>query len=123
MPTTPQYRLSEVNECIAIDLNVKKFQDEIASVTKDILKSGTDANRNRLKYLQQQLAYYENQFAKLSCRDKIEYKRMVDSGGLLTDLSIKQEQDLLPKNQNEQMIYIGLGAVVVLVALIMVVKD
>ena len=62
------------------------------------------------------------EFSKSSCANKIEYKRLVETGKIATDSAIKQEDDILPKNKNEQYIYIGIGAVVLITSLYLILK-
>ena len=64
----------------------------------------------------------ENRFTLSDCRDKIEQKRVVESGKLITKQAIEQEKSILKKNEAEQFVYIGLGSLVLLVGLYLIIK-
>jgi polyhydroxyalkanoate synthesis regulator phasin len=62
------------------------------------------------------------EFSKSSCANKIEYKKLVETGQITTEMAKKQEDDILPKNNNEQYIYIGIGAVVLITSLYLIIR-
>jgi hypothetical protein len=118
-----KYRLREVEECILLDKDIKISQDKVAALkAKKLTKNFTFVDGLDLAQEENFLARTEDSFGKLSCRDKIEYKRMVDTGQIITDASIEQENTLLPKNKNAQNVRIGLGALVLLVSLYIIIK-
>ena len=62
----------------------------------------------------------ENEFDKLKCRDAFEEKRLEDIASVVTKQATQQEQSILTPNFKEQYIYIGIGAVVLLLGLYVV---
>ena len=105
------------NNCVSLDLTIKKLIDKIAS---ESLKPKQD--KFYISALQDRKGIYEAQFAKNQCSDKIEKSRQIESSILLTQQAIKSEQAVLPKNNTEQNIYIGAGALILLVGLYIIVK-
>jgi hypothetical protein len=61
-------------------------------------------------------------FASNSCSDKIETQRQKETAVLITKTSIEQEKKVLGSSKKEENIYIGVGALVLLVGLFIVVK-
>jgi hypothetical protein len=61
-------------------------------------------------------------FASNSCADKIETLRQKETGVLITKTSIAQEKSVLGSSKKEENIYIGVGALVLLVGLFIVIK-
>lgn len=87
----------------------------------------TDKKRYLGEYLGEKLLPYyilmmEGIFSRLDCRNDIEYRRLVESGKILTEQSIKAEQNINKINKMEQYIYIGAGALVLLVGLYVISK-
>ena len=105
------------NNCVSLDLTIKKLIDRIAS---ESLKPNQD--KFYISALQDRKGAYEAGFAKNQCSDKIEKSRQIESSILLTQQAIKSEQAVLPKNNTEQNIYIGAGALILLVGLYIIVK-
>jgi len=72
------------------------------------------------------LPYYilrlEQLFTRTDCRNNIEYKRLVESAEILTQQSAKSEQNFLKGSNTEQYIYIGAGALVLLVGVYVILK-
>lgn len=118
-----KYRKSEIDECVSLDSDIKKHNDNAYEVRKQIL-SGNVAPNSHLT-LTQETEFAEKKlfmFNLKSCAEKLEFKKSVDNAILLTDTSIKSEQSVLAKNYKEQYIYIGLGAVIILTGLYIVIK-
>jgi len=105
------------NNCVSLDLTIKKIIDRIAS---ESLKPNQD--KFYISALQDRKGAYEAGFSKNQCADKIEKSRQIESAVLLTQQAIKSEQSVLPKNNTEQKIYIGAGALILLVGLYIIVK-
>jgi hypothetical protein len=63
-----------------------------------------------------------NEFDKQKCRDSFEEKRTIDMAEVLTKQASLQEESVLNPNYKEQYIYIGIGAVVLLLGLYVVSK-
>lgn len=121
--TNPKYQNSEINDCIVLDQKIKTTQDKIVEMKRKKLgKSWTYLDEVLLNSETGSLARLEGTFINSSCRNKIEYKRLVDLGEIASETAIEQEKTLLPKNEKEQYVYIGLGAVVILVGLYIISK-
>jgi hypothetical protein len=123
---TPESRAVEYKysikpeNCYKLDQNLKLIRDEIVDETKKLLSGG--ANREYLKELQIRKSSYEIRFVQDKCRDKIEEDRLRESANLITKQSIKQEKSVLDKSFTTQKVYIGVGALVLLVGLYIVLK-
>ena len=64
----------------------------------------------------------ENANVKEDCRNKIEQIRLDESGMILTQQSAKSEQNFSKESNKEQYIYIGAGALVLLVGVYIILK-
>jgi hypothetical protein len=123
---TPESRAVEYKysikpeNCYKLDQNLKLIRDEIVDETKKLLSGG--GNREYLKALQSRKSSYEINFTQDKCRDKIEEDRLRESANLITKQSINQEKSVLDKSFTAQKVYIGVGAVVLLVGLYIVLK-
>lgn len=118
-----KYTEQEISDCILLDeklrksiiiiddLQRKKLDGSFTSIDSLLLNQEIELKNKR-----------ESEFSKLSCANKIEYKRLVETGQITTEMAIKQEQDILPKNNNEQYIYIGIGAVVLITSLYLIIR-
>jgi len=105
------------SDCVSLDLLIKRLSDKIVS---ERLKSNPD--NYYLKALEDIKTTMEFGFTNNSCSQKIEKSRQIESGLLLTKGAIESEESVLTKNNVEQKIYIGLGALVLLVGLYIIVK-
>ena len=109
-----------VSNCIELDELMKKIVDEITLERKKVLEGKTDnyyANALEVKKFTM-----ESRFSSNKCRDKIEALRMEETAKLITKQAIKQEQTVLSGSEKEQFIYLGLGALVVTVGLILILR-
>lgn len=106
--------------CYKTDENIKLITDELSKETKKLLTGG--ANREYIKALEQRKQVYELIFLNGKCRDKIEEDRLKESANLLTKSAIGQEKDVVDKSFKLQKIYIGVGALVLVVGLYVVLK-
>jgi hypothetical protein len=61
-------------------------------------------------------------FASNDCSDKIEKLRQNESAVLITQQAIEQEKAVLKPANTDQRIYIGAGALILLVGLVILVK-
>lgn len=104
-------------DCVSLDLLIKRLLDRIVS---ERLKSKPD--QNYLQALEERKNAMQNGFSTNNCSEKIEKAKQVQSALLLTKEAIKSEESVLPKNNNEQKIYIGVGALLLLVGLYIIVK-
>lgn len=122
MPTN-KYTQQEFSYCILLDQKLKKSIGIVADLQKKKLAGGFNALDGILLNQEIELKNKrETEFSKLSCANKIEYKRLVETGELITDSAITQEQNVLSKNTNEQYIYIGIGSVVLLTSLYILIR-
>jgi hypothetical protein len=120
---TNKYTEQEFSDCILLDQKVKKS----IIIVKDlqIKKLGKGFNVVDGILLNQEIDLKnkrEMEFSKLSCANKIELKRLIETGEVLTESAIKAENNVLPKNTNEQYIYIGIGSVVLLTSLYIIIR-
>ena len=104
-------------DCVSLDLLIKNLRDRIVS---ERLKSKQD--QYYIKALEERKNVMESGFYVNNCSQKIEKVREIESALLLTKEAIKSEESVLPKNNNEQKIYIGAGALLLLVGLYIIVK-
>ena len=120
---TNKYTEQEVSDCIILDEKLRKSIIIVSDLEQKKLKGGFSAMDNLLLNQEIELKNKrEMEFSKSSCANKIEYKRLVETGQITTDMAIKQEQEVLPKNNNEQYIYIGIGAVVLITSLYLIIR-
>jgi hypothetical protein len=122
MPTN-KYTEQEFSYCISLDQKLKKsiiiVKDlQIKKLTKDFNVLDNILLNQEIELKNKR----EIEFSKLSCANKIEYKRLVETGEVLTENAIVQEQNVLPKNTNEQYIYIAIGSVVLLTSLYIIIR-
>lgn len=118
-----KYTQQEVSDCILLDEKLRKSIIIIDELQRKKLAGKFTAMDNLLLNQEIELKNKrEMEFSKLSCANKIEYKRLVETGQITTDMAIKQEQEVLPKNNNEQYIYIGIGAVVLITSLYLIIR-
>jgi len=120
---TNKYTEQEFSYCILLDQKLKKS----ITIVKDLQVKKLAGGFNFLDgiLLNQEIELKnkrETEFSKLSCADKIEYKRLVETSQVITEGAIVQEQNVLPKNTNEQYIYIGIGAVVLMTSLYIIIR-
>ena len=104
-------------DCVSLDLLIKRLLDRIVS---ERLKSKPD--QYYLTALEERKNIMSDGFSKNNCSEKIEKAKQVQSALLLTKEAIKSEESVLPTNNNEQKIYIGAGALLLLVGLYIIVN-
>lgn len=102
--------------CVQLDKLIKDVRDRI------VLERGKLSDEYFIKALIDQKTALELIFASNSCSDKIETLRQRESAVLITKESIEQEKKVLGTSKKEENIYIGLGALVLLVGLFILVK-
>ena len=120
---TNKYTEQEVSDCIILDEKLRKSIIIVSDLEQKKLKGGFSAMDSLLLNQEIELKNKRQmEFSKSSCANKIEYKRLVETGKIATDSAIKQEDDILTKNKNEQYIYIGIGAVVLITSLYLILK-
>jgi hypothetical protein len=115
--------------CIQLDALIKKVRDK--SVAERLSPSAY--NYGLQKGLSVRAESYvdalighksllEGIFAGYNCADKIETLRQNETSVLITKTSIDQEKKVLGNSKKEENIYIGVGALVLLVGLFIVIK-
>lgn len=109
-----------VNTCKSIDEQIKSKTDLVAQFSKEVLEG--KKNPITLKQLNLELLNQKNNFTKYNCKNLIEYERLAELGLLVTEKSAEQEKKILTKGYNEQYVYIGIGAVVLLAGLYIYMK-
>ena len=115
--------------CVQLDKLIKDVRDKaVAERLKPTpynygLQKGLEpSSSNYVQALVDQKAMLEVIFAQNSCSDKIETLRQSQSAVLITKTSIEQEKAVLKPANTEQRIYIGAGALILLVGLLILVK-
>ena len=118
-----KYTEQEVSDCILLDeklrksiiivsdLQTKKASGRFSAMDSLLLNQEIELKNKR-----------EMEFSKSSCANKIEYKRLVETGKIDQDWAVRSEEEVLSKNNNEQYIYIGIGAVVLITSLYLILK-
>jgi hypothetical protein len=105
-----QYKTAE--DCIHTDKLIKAIQEEM-----------TKPNPSRSIYeLKSWKEALEQDSAKQLCADKIETQRQIETATLITKSAIEQEKKILGSSKKEENIYIGIGALVLIVGLIILIK-
>lgn len=103
--------------CVQLDKKIKDVRDRAVA---ERLKLNSE--QMYIQALIDHKAMLELSFASNSCADKIETLRQKETAVLITKTSIDQEKKVLGNSKKEENIYIGVGALVLLVGLIIVVK-
>jgi hypothetical protein len=106
--------------CYKLDEQLKQITDELAVETKKLLEN--KGNSLYVRALQGRKSNIEYAFTNANCSTKIETDKLKETAIIETQGAISQEQSVLGKSKNEQNIYIGVGAVIVLVGLYMYLK-
>jgi hypothetical protein len=108
--------------CVDLDLQLKKISDKILQQRKLNPLPSTE-QRAYLEALELKKSGWEGTFGTKGCRDIIENIRLTTSAVESSKFAIRAEQQVLPKNEKDQSLYIGLGAVVMLIGLYIVLKE
>lgn len=116
-----KYRHYMLSDCIRLDEGIRKITEEIDSENKKIVenKGGNVFYRNALL---SQKTGLENRFRTSDCRNKLELKTLVEGGKAITESAIRQEKEVLKKNEKEQYVYIAIGGSLLLVALYLITR-
>lgn len=103
--------------CLQLDFLIKQVRDK--SVAESLKPNSNKYYRDALIYHKSvlELIFIDN-----NCSDKIEKLRQNESAVLITKTSIEQEKAVLKPANTEQRIYIGAGALILLVGLLILVK-
>ena len=108
--------------CVSLDRDIKKISDKIAEQRK-LSPLPSMQQRAYLEALESKKNDWESMFGTKGCRDIIENIRLTTGAVESSKFAIKAEQQVLPKNEKDQNLYIGLGAVVMLIGLYIVLKE
>jgi hypothetical protein len=113
--------------CVSLDSEMKRLQQAIIDVYKMPLTYDEQGNANIYQeaYKEQLLlkkANWENIFANHKCRDVIENIRLASIANTETTSAIKQEASILGTSTKNENLYIGIGAVILLVGLFIVLE-
>lgn len=107
--------------CVDLDKQLKKISDKLAEQRK-LSPLPSLQQRAYLEALEAKKSNWEGMFGTKGCRDIIENIRLTTGAVESSKFAIKAEQQVLPKNEKDQNLYIGLGAVVMLIGLYIVLK-
>lgn len=115
--------------CVELDRLIKKVRDKIVAerikpspYNYGLNKGLNPSVENYIQALINQKSALEGIFALNSCSDKIETLRQNESAVLIAKTSIEQEKAVLKPANTEQRIYIGAGALILMVGLLILVK-
>lgn len=107
--------------CQMLDTELKRLNDLILVRTK-ITDNGNLTQRAYLEALNLKKNAWEGLWASQGCRDIIEKIRLQTAGIVSTKSAIEAENTVLTTNNTEQNVYIGIGAIIILVGLYIVLK-
>jgi len=120
----------DITSCVKLDEKIKEISKEIEDlqkitpvVTGYYLTKSKDKNVLKLEVLRQILSQYKRNFNKGECTDTLEQNKAEENAKILTKESAKSEKQVLEKNYKEQYLYIGFGAIVLLVGLLVVTRN
>lgn len=115
--------------CIELDKLILKVRDKIVAerikptpYNYNVAKGLSPSANFYIQALVDHKAVLELMFASNDCSDKIEKLRQNESAVLITKQSIEQEKAVLKPATTDQRIYIGVGALILLVGLYIIVK-
>lgn len=115
-------------DCVKMDEQIKEISFEVEQLQKDT-KSITgglgspNPKEIRLYVLRNFLLELKQKFNNRSCTDILEAKKTEDNAKMLTKESAKTEKKVLEKGYKEQYLYLGYGAVIILVGLYIVTRS
>lgn len=117
-------------DCVKMDEQIKEISYEVEQLQKDTAtKTGLDIVQSknpkeiRLYVLKNFLLELKQKFNNRSCTDILEAKKTEENAKMLTKESAKTEKKVLEKGYKEQYLYIGYGAVIILVGLYIVTRS
>lgn len=112
---------SQPINCVSLDKDLKRISDRIVEERKRY-QSPSLQQRAYMDALELKKSIWEGTFGTKGCRDIIENIRLNTGAVEESKFAIRAEQQILPKNEKDQNLYIGLGAVVMLIGLYIVLK-
>ena len=107
--------------CVSLDREIKIISDRLLNERKKYPQPKLQ-QRAYMEALELKKYAWESTFSKQGCRDIIENIRLTTGAVEESKFAIRAEQQVLPTNEKDQNIYIGLGAVVMLIGLYIVLK-
>jgi hypothetical protein len=113
--------------CEKLDIDLKRLEQAIINAYKIPLKFDERGNadlyqRAYKEELEGKKKYWENLFTKNNCRDVFENIRLKSAGLTETKFAIQSEKQVLGESNKNQNLYIGVGAIVMLVGLYVILK-
>ena len=108
-------------DCISLDRELKRISTTLIGVRK-ASPLPTLQWREYTNALEQKKLDWEKSFALNGCRDVIENIRLKSAALAETKFAIQSEKQVLGESNKNQNLYIGIGAVVILVGLYIVLK-
>jgi hypothetical protein len=108
--------------CVSLDRDIKRISDKLVEERKKSPLPSVE-QKAYMEALELKKSGWEGMFGTKGCRDIIENIRLTTGAVESSKFAIKAEQQVLPKNEKDQNLYIGLGAVVMLIGLYIVLKE
>ena len=108
--------------CVSLDRDIKRISDKLVEERKKSPLPSVE-QKAYMEALELKKSGWEGMFGTKGCRDIIENIRLTTGAVESSKFAIKAEQQVLPKNEKDQNLYIGLGAVVLLIGLYIVLKE
>jgi len=109
---------SKPDSCVATDKAIKSISDKIILERNKLLLN--QYQNFYIQALESKKAEYKSLFAEYNCKEIIENIKLLETGIAQTKYAIKSEQQVIPKNEIDQKLYIAIGGIMVLVALYIV---
>ena len=107
--------------CVDLDNRIKNISSGIG-IERKKYPLPSEFQTYYVKEMESTRKSWENMFAKKGCRDIIENIRLQSAALTETKFAIESEKQILGENNKNQNLYVGLGAVVILVGLFIVLK-
>jgi len=113
--------------CEKLDVDLKRLEQAIINAYKMPLKFDERGNadlyqRAYKEELEGKKKYWQNLFTKNNCRDVFENIRLKSAALTETKFAIQSEKQVLGESNKNQNLYIGIGAIVMLVGLYVILK-
>lgn len=106
------------SNCFDLDEHISKIMDEILK-----MRQNPNQDKALINKYEGWKTGLEFAFKGKKCRDLIEMTRIQEGGKIQTELASKQESEIIPKKNKEQLIYIALGGVVLLTSLYLLIPS
>jgi hypothetical protein len=115
------------HNCEKLDIDLKRLEQAIINAYKMPLKFDERGNadlyqRAYKEELEGKKKYWQNLFTKNNCRDVFENIRLKSAALTETKFAIQSEKQVLGESNKNQNLYIGIGAIVMLVGLYVILK-